>query len=139
MVEVKPGIVRGSCLCGKVEFEVMEPFRVIYNCHCSRCRHARAAAHTTNGFTSNKGIRITLGEGHMKRYKLPTARFFTHVFCDVCGSGLPRIDHERQLAVVPLGALDDDPGMRPSDNIYVADKAGWYAITDNLPAHNEGP
>ena len=41
--------------------------------------------------------------------------------------------------VTPLGALDDDPGAKAVDNIFVAHKAGWYEITDDLPAYDEGP
>ncbi|WP_315752151.1 MULTISPECIES: hypothetical protein [unclassified Bradyrhizobium] len=29
---------RGSCLCGRVGFEVDGPFDNFLNCHCSRCR-----------------------------------------------------------------------------------------------------
>ncbi len=134
----KEGIVRGSCLCGEVEFEVTEPFTKIYNCHCQRCRRARAAAFTTNGFTSDKGVTITKGENHMARYKMPDAQFFTHVFCDTCGSGLPRIDSERHITVVPLGALDDDPGQKPGANIYTASKAGWYPVSGDLPNFEQG-
>lgn len=133
------GALRGSCLCGAVVFHLLEPFKVVHNCHCSRCRHARAAAHATNGFTSMEGVRFIKGEEHVSSYKLPTARFFTHVFCDTCGSGLPRIDSERKIAVTPLGALDDDPGAKAVDNIFVAYKARWYDITDDLPAYDELP
>ena len=52
---------------------------------------------------------------------------------------IPRLDPERKIAVVPLGALDDDPGVRPVDNIFVAYKAGWHDITDALPAFAEWP
>ena len=133
------GVIRGSCLCGAIEFQVTEPFRAIHNCFCSRCRRARAAAHTTNGFTSLNGVRFTNGEHLLTRYKVPEARYFTHVFCSICGSGMPRLDEDRKIAVVPLGALDDDPGSKPQDNIDAASKARWYDITDDLPTYDERP
>ena len=133
------GRFRGSCLCNAVEFLVQEPFRVVYNCHCSRCRQARSAAFTTNGFTTMDGVRYVKGEEHLSSFKSPDARFFTQVFCSICGSGLPRIDAQRKIAVTPLGALDDDPGCKPTDNIFVSHKADWFDICDSLPAHGEGP
>lgn len=133
-----PGAARGSCLCGAVEFQVLEPFKVVYNCFCSRCRRARAATHATNGFTAMDGVRYTRGQARLSSYRLPSARFFTQVFCDVCGAGLPRVDAQRNIAVTPLGALDDDPGIRPAANIFVSHKAGWHDITDDLPAYEEG-
>lgn len=127
------GMIRGSCLCGASAFEVTEPITLIHHCHCGRCRHARAAAHATNGFVSGSGIRFTDGEDQLRSYKLPDARHFTQVFCGTCGSIMPRIDRERDIAVIPIGTLDDDPVCRPSRHIFVADKAGWHDITDELP------
>ena len=38
--------MRGSCLCDTVAYEVTSPIKAVHNCHCSRCRRARAAART---------------------------------------------------------------------------------------------
>ncbi|MDH3671991.1 MAG: GFA family protein [Gammaproteobacteria bacterium] len=139
MPEGPEGVVRGSCLCGAIELHVTEPFRTVHNCHCSRCRRGRAAAHTSNGVTSMNGVKFIRGEEHLKSYKVPDAKFFTQVFCEICGSKMPRIDPDRQIAVTPLGILDDDPGMKPVDHIFVADMAGWHDITDDLPAFQQAP
>jgi hypothetical protein len=40
---------------------------------------------------------------------------------------------------VPLGILDDDPGIRPERHIFVGSKALWFEITDDLPQHDELP
>jgi len=125
--------VRGSCQCGAVAFHVTEPFKVIHNCHCSRCRQARAAAHTTNGFTSVSGVDFYRGKDRIKLFKVADAKFFTHAFCDSCGSGVPRLDQERGIAAIPIGALDDDPIARPVDHIFVGNKADWYEIAGSLP------
>ncbi|MGH7860413.1 MAG: GFA family protein [Candidatus Binatia bacterium] len=134
-----PGRPRGSCLCGAVTFVVDgEPLRAI-NCHCGRCRKARSAAHASNLFTTAGGLRFTRGEAELRSYKVPGARYFMQVFCRTCGSSMPRIDRERDLAVVPMGALDDDPGIRPQAHIFVGSKAPWYTIADDLPQHADSP
>jgi hypothetical protein len=133
------GVVRGSCLCGLVQFHVTKPFKVAHNCYCTRCRRACAAAHASNGFTDFDGVVFIKGKDQLKTYKLPEAQFFTQVFCEICGSKIPRLDPDRNLAVIPLGSLDDDPGIRPMDHIYVAYKCEWHKITDDLPAYEEGP
>jgi hypothetical protein len=133
------GVLRGNCLCGAIAYEVVEPLRAVHNCHCSRCRKARAAAYTTNGFTSIEGVRFVRGENEVATYKLPEARFFTHAFCRTCGSGVPRLDPERAIAIIPLGSLDDDPGRGADDHIYVASKAPWYDIPGDLPRYAERP
>jgi hypothetical protein len=133
------GIVRGSCLCGTVKYQVNEPFKLVQNCHCLRCRKARAAAHATNGFTSIDGVKYVLGEDNLAYYKVPDAKYFMQVFCKTCGSKMPRLDPERGIAVVPFGSLDDDPKARPARHIHVNNMAKWYEITDDIPVFNEEP
>ena len=84
-------------------------------------------------------MRPISGRGSLKRFKLPDARYFTQVFCDLCGSKMPLLDPERGLAVVPFGILDDDPGTKPMDHIFAVSKAAWHDITDDLPVFKEGP
>ena len=133
------GVLRGSCLCSAVAYEITGPMKVVHNCHCSRCRKARAAAHTTNGFTAMEDVRYTRGEDTLRTYRLPEARYFSQVFCPACGSGMPRLDPERGVAVIPFGSLDDDPGRGADDHIFVASKAPWHEITDDLPRFDETP
>jgi hypothetical protein len=134
-----PGGTRGSCLCGSVSFVITgEPLRAM-NCHCARCRKARSAAHASNLFISADSLRFTRGEDMLQSFKVPDAQRFTQVFCRVCGSSMPRVDHSRNVAVVPMGGLDDPPPMRPQAHIFVGSKAPWYEITDDLPQYEEYP
>jgi hypothetical protein len=134
-----PGATRGSCLCGSVTYVLEgQPLRC-HHCHCGRCRKARSAAHASNLMVSADGLRFTRGADLLVSYKVPEAMRFTQVFCRTCGSALPRIDRDRGIAVVPMGSLDDDPGIRPQSHIFVGSKAPWYDITDNLPQHAEYP
>ena len=55
-------------------------------------------------------------------------------FCGVCGTPQPsRFDHDASVFGLPLGALDDYPGIKPKRHVFVADKAPWFDITDDLP------
>ena len=134
-----PGALRGSCLCGGVRFAIHEPPRIARYCHCGRCRKARAAAHAANLFVPESALTFTLGAERLVSYKIPEALRFTQSFCRDCGGKLPRVDPERRLAVVPMGALDDDPGIRPQEHIFVRAKAAWDEIGDDLPQHAEYP
>lgn len=133
------GVLRGSCLCGSAVYEVMGEMEFVHNCHCSRCRKARAAAHTTNGFTLAEALRYVRGAELLRKYKVPDAATFTHTFCSVCGSGMPRPDATTRLVSIPFGTLDDDPGRGADDHIYTAYKADWYDFDDGLPVFAEGP
>jgi hypothetical protein len=130
---------RGSCLCGAVRFVVTGPILRAQHCHCSRCRRARAAVHASNCFTAVDGIEIVAGAERLRSYKVPDARFFGQVFCETCGSPMPRRDHDRGIAVVAMGSFDDDPGVRPTRHIFVGSKSPWYEITDGLPQFENAP
>jgi len=136
--EAKPGVVRGSCLCGAVAYEVDAPLEgVIVCCHCSRCRKARAAAHATNSFAPMARFRWLRGADRVDSYKLPEAERFTQAFCRDCGSKLPRANPASPMAVIPAGSFEDDPGVREGAHIFVKSKSAWYAIHDALPQYSE--
>ena len=139
VVEAKPGFVLGSCLCGDVAFEIEgTPLRA-FNCHCSRCRRGRSAAHATNLFYAAETLRWTRGDGNVAEYRVPEAKRFTVAFCRRCGGGLPYLSSELKGAVVPAGSLDSDPGMQPLAHIFVGSKADWFDITDRLTQYAEYP
>lgn len=131
------GRVRGSCLCGAIAYVLDAPPQRAHNCYCSRCRKARSAAFAANLFTAADGVRFSRGADQRVGYKLPGAARFGQVFCRTCGAPMPGIDRARNVAVIPMGSLDDDPGMRPQAHIFVASKAPWVVIADDLPQFAE--
>jgi hypothetical protein len=131
------GSTRGSCLCGAVTYVLTAPVFRCRTCHCSRCRKAGSSAHMSGLGTSFDGVRFTRGEDQIVTYKVPEARYFKQAFCRVCGSPMPRRDAERQVTIVPMGSLDDDPGVRPTAHIYAGSRAAWDPIADGLPQFEE--
>ncbi len=133
------GVVRGSCLCGEITYHVTTPFKIAHYCHCSRCRHARAAPFASNAITSLDGVEFLTGVGELRRYELPEARYFAQVFCRICSSAMPNRDPGRGITIVPMGGLDDDPCIKPCDHIFTGSMSGWHEITDALPQFEEYP
>ncbi len=133
IVAPRPGITEGSCLCGEVGYEITgAPLRMM-NCHCSRCRLGRAAAHATNVFYKFEQFRWVRGAPLVTEYKVHDARFHTVAFCSRCGAKVPRPSAERGIVAVPAGSLDTDPSMRAQAHIFVADKAPWFTVTGPVP------
>lgn len=133
VVAPRPGITEGSCLCGDIGYEITGiPLRMM-NCHCSRCRLGRAAAHATNLFYKLDQFRWVRGAERVTEYKVTGARFHTVAFCPRCGAKVPKPSPERGAVVVPAGSLDTNPGVRAQAHIFVADKAPWFDITGPLP------
>jgi hypothetical protein len=137
--ERKRGVVQGRCLCGDVAFELAGGPEVVQNCHCSRCRRARSAAHATNCFFRREQLTWRQGEGNVVSFPLPGAKRFGQAFCRRCGGKLPRVVDSTGYVVVPCGGLDDAPGKSPRGHIFTGNKAPWYEITDGLPQWEELP
>ncbi len=129
----------GSCACGAVAYELGGVVTACKNCHCQRCRKARAAAHASNLFTTTEAFRFKSGEELLSRFALPEARRFSQVFCRDCGSPMPSVSAEGGRVCVPMGSLDADPGARPTEHIFVGSMAPWYSISDELPRHDGYP
>jgi hypothetical protein len=135
-VSAVPGKTLGSCLCGDVAYEIDGPPVAMYQCHCSRCRRARSAAHGANFFVKVDNFRWTRGEGQVVSYKVPEAQRFGVAFCKRCGGAVPRVFG---IVVVPAAAVDTEFGMTPMAHIFVGSKAPWFEITDSIPQLLEGP
>ena len=131
-------MIRGSCLCGEVRFEISGKLSGASHCHCSMCRKAHGAAFGTYAAAKAAEFRVVSGEGRITRYRSSPEAVRT--FCARCGSTLQWLRESKpEIVDVELGVLDDDPGVRPAYHIYVGSKAPWLEITDNLPQHAGPP
>ncbi len=133
------GLVHGSCLCGDVSFAVSGAPARWLQCHCSRCRRGRSAAHGSNAFYPASQFQWRAGRERVRGYKPPEAERFTVSFCVRCGGGAPVERDNVPFVLVPAGLLDGDVGARPEAHIHVASRAPWYAFEDALPQFAELP
>jgi len=129
----------GSCLCGALKYRVSgEPTR-FYHCHCSRCRKASGAGHTSNLFLEKGTLEWEGDTRLMRQFKLPEAERFTRSFCDTCGGPLPREIPEFGLVMIPAGTLNDEPNIRPQARIFQDSKTSWSCSAEELPGFPDYP
>ena len=141
--------IRGSCLCGGVRFEVDPPFIQASHCHCERCRKHSGTAVCTQARVLRKQFHLLQGRELIKVYGSASVRdsgatgkvaerHAVKAFCLNCGSSLFGGDWPNGPQVsIRMGAFDDDPGIRPQFHTFVADRAPWDTITDDLPQYPE--
>lgn len=129
-------MLRGSCLCGTVKYEIDAEPLVMYHCHCGDCRRASGAGFATNIAVPVESLRIVAGRDALGAFESsPNKRRY---FCAACGS--PIYSHgekTKQVVSVRCGTLLDDPGTRPAFHAFVASKAPWMAICDDVPQFAE--
>lgn len=131
--------VKGSCLCGAVEYEVCGNSERFSHCHCQRCRKATGTGHATNLLISPQtSIRWLKGENQLSRFKVPEAERFYNCFCQTCGSPMPRVIPEIDAVLIPAGSLDCEPAVSPQHRIFWDSRASW-SCSDELPSYSEYP
>jgi hypothetical protein len=131
--------LRGSCLCGAVNYEVTGEPKRFYHCHCSRCRKATGTGHASNVFLQPGALRWLRGEEHVRAFKVPEAKRFTNQFCASCGGRLPRQPTDTDTVVIPAGSLDDEPPIKPQARIFVGSSTNWSCAGDGIPEFDELP
>ena len=123
-------MIEGSCLCGKIRFQITgEPYSLSY-CHCSRCRKA-AGIFSAVLIGKADDFRMIEGEDQISRFSAEPDAKFERCFCKTCGTSLGDLATGDEY-VIAASALDDDPKIRPSLHIHTASKPDWYEIVDDL-------
>lgn len=129
--------ITGGCGCGAVRFEIRAELGAARYCHCTRCQRRSGTAASASAMLTPGSLVVTTGEDHVRGWTPPDGR--EKVFCELCGSALLIRDPQSgEIAGVRLGALDGDPGVRPSARQFVAYAAPWEPIPDDgLPRYDE--
>lgn len=129
-------MLRGSCLCGDVAFEIAGPAATLSHCHCGMCRKAHGTAFASFVSVADKSFRWL--RGHEKVRQRASSPGGMRSFCPRCGSVVPGAP-VGEARFVPAGLLDDDPGIAPLAHIFAASKAPWHEIADSLPRFDAFP
>ena len=62
-------MLRGSCMCGKVQYRIEAKPLAMYYCHCSICRAASGAGFSTNVAVSTPSFEVTAGAVSLIAYE----------------------------------------------------------------------
>ena len=133
-------MVRGSCLCGGVAFELSQvdgPFEL---CHCTRCRKVAGSAFMAGVAVRAEHYRLVRGAELITEFALPVREVppaYAYTFCRRCGCVVPPAQPEGPWLEIAAGLLDDDPGVTPDRHIFVEHVPPWAPITDGLPQLDE--
>jgi hypothetical protein len=126
--------MRGSCLCGAVTYETTGTPIAFDLDHCSRCRKSSGSAFRAELIVRAADFRWIDGGSLVKVYEAPVREgppAYRRAFCAICGGPVPTAYPD--IVNIPAGTIDGDAKIRPQRHIFVARKASWFEITDDLP------
>jgi len=131
-------MIQGSCLCGKVSYEIRGSPQTMYYCHCSMCRKATGSSFATNMLVRAEDFVVVSGRVLIKAYRSSPDEY--RHFCSECGSPIYGEALKRKgIVSIRCGALDSDPVIRPYAHLYVGSKSPRFDICDDLPQFPEAP
>ena len=117
-------MLKGSCLCGGIRFEITGKHTKIRICHCSLCRKTSGAGSGAYIVVAYDGLSWLSGRELVVNGP-------KHAFCRVCGAHAPDDNGGTRWYVVDPGILDDNPGLVVGEHIYVGSKAHWDVLGDD--------
>lgn len=121
---------KGSCLCGKVKFEVSGELPQPSACHCTQCR--KHSGHFEASTDIARSALKVFGEENVTWY-LTTGKNVRRGFCSTCGSSLFWDPVGRDWTAISMGVFDTPTNTKLARHIFTADKGDYYEIGDGLP------
>ena len=133
-------MIKGSCLCGAIEYEVEEIPGKIFNCHCPQCRKSHGAAFATQVFTKGATLRLIKGNEHLKEYKQFPGHGGIRAFCSNCGPRLMNYLPDKNIYLsVALSSIDSAFDGKPVAHAFVGSKASWHQPSGDIPSFESIP
>ncbi len=127
-------MVSGSCLCGKVKYEITGTVGDIVHCHCETCRKAQGAAFSSVAAVKDCDFKLS-GQASLSSYESSPGK--VRHFCSCCGTQIYAKRKGTEHLILRLGSLDTDPKSSEANHIWVSQKASWYSIQNDLPEYQE--
>ncbi|WP_082020430.1 GFA family protein [Leisingera sp. ANG-M1] len=129
-------MIKGSCCCEAVKFELLSVPSTMGTCHCSRCRKAGASAIV---FVKKGDLKWVQGKEHVKLYQPEAPYKYGRCFCALCGTSLGEILSDEDSFPVSANALDTDCGLKNQFHEFVCEIPSWYKICDDAPQSDGHP
>ena len=118
---------RGSCLCGKVSFELLEEPKATSHCHCTMCQKQHGAAFATYTSVRRSKFKYLSGQDLLTSYK--SSDNIIRKFCSFCGSNIEWAGHPNypNWVSVPVAILDTLFTPESIEQLHTESRACWLS------------
>ncbi|MGK0223112.1 MAG: hypothetical protein ACI9ON_002355 [Limisphaerales bacterium] len=131
-------MIKGSCLCGGVKFEIDGSVVMSRYCHCENCRKFSGTAQAAWGLANTTEFRQTTADAHETKFDAGSGS--TRTFCASCGSPLWFEPKDMPAFMgIALGAIDEGDVEPPGFHLWVRSSPDWETIEGTLPQHETIP
>ncbi|WP_067563238.1 GFA family protein [Halofilum ochraceum] len=116
-------ILKGSCLCGAIQFELSAAPSEIIRCHCRMCQKAHGASFASFARFRHEEFSLLAGADSLQTYR--SSDVAQRTFCGHCGSSLQFMRDGRDTFGLAISALDTPLEPRPIQDYYAESRSGW--------------
>lgn len=122
--------MKGSCLCGNVEFEVDGEIFNIYQCHCSLCKKQSGSTSNSATIVGKDKLRFLMGSDSINSWVKESG--FRSDFCSKCGSPVPNPLRGLDLYWVPVGLLPVSLKATVVAHLCISTISGWHLVDPSV-------
>lgn len=131
-------MLKGSCLCGAIQYEYDGTISEISRCHCRQCQKGQGTAFVAVAPLDDKKLTFVSGDKYIKEFRATENK--VRAFCSECGSPLYSArDDLPGVKRLRIGTLDSDVNTPNQYHAFVKYKASWDEICDDYPQFDELP
>jgi hypothetical protein len=118
----------GRCLCGAVEYRLLEDPLTVYLCHCTDCQTESGASFALSMIVRHAAIETLTTAPQETRVQMDDGRIKRSYRCDRCRIRVWGASSESGFAVIAPGTLDDTSWFHPVGHIWTRSAQPWFEI-----------
>lgn len=124
--------LEGSCQCGGVTYQLLEPPLLVAACHCTECQKLSTSAFSITAMVKPESVEFS---GEMKDWSRSSdsGNISAAKFCPTCGNRIYHYnpDDMSTLKLKPSTLLDTRV-IQPTVHIWVSEKQDWYELPEGV-------
>jgi len=130
--------VSGSCQCGKVRYQLLEPPLKVIACHCKECQTLSTSAFSITTMVKAGSM---VFKGEMKEWERSSDSGNRNVakFCPDCGNRIYHFNPDQPEILKLKGRLDNSGSVQPTAHVWLAEKQDWYEVPNGVEKFETQP
>jgi len=131
--------IQGSCQCGGVTYQLLEPPLMVAACHCRECQKLSTSAFSITAIVKASAVEFSGDMSDWSRSS-ESGNINAAKFCPTCGNRMYHFDPQapEKLKLKPSN-LSDTRVIDPSMHIWVSEKQDWYKIPEGVTVFDKQP
>lgn len=127
--------LKGGCYCGAVRYTINDDLPTSFTfCHCRTCQQLSGSAFLP--FVPFKASKVEFATEPASALKtFEASKYAKRQFCGICGSTLNmRYNASGDRISIAVASFDEESAkllLKPTEHIYLMDKADWFPLNEN--------